>query len=83
MSYDYSLRRSTHVKPMDPFGTGVPLRVDLVGCARCHGPGHHGLDFVKLRRPIEAQGCEDEDLTHWALCPNTGEPILLGIRVTE
>lgn len=70
--------RSTAVKPMDPLGTGVPFRVDLVGCARCHGPGHHGLDFVRLRRPVEEDGW-----THWATCPNTGEPILLRIEVTE
>jgi len=41
----------------------------LSNCARC-GLEHDDLVFLRLKNPIEAH-------THWALCPTTGEPILL------
>ena len=53
-----------------------PVIKDLVGCARCHGEGHRGLFFYELKHPVETP--EGEIFaTHWARCPQTGEPILL------
>jgi hypothetical protein len=56
------------------------ITFDLVGCARCHGDGHPGLTFAKLRYPVESS---DPPLTHWALCPANGEPILLAFVVRD
>ncbi len=51
---------------------GPPVAVKrLVGCARC-GKTHRDLSFRKLARPCG-------DLTHWTLCPTSGEPILMQI----
>ena len=49
----------------------VPL---LTKCARCGGT-HENLLFRKLRRP-HVDGL-NEAWTHWALCPVSGEPILM------
>jgi hypothetical protein len=43
------------------------------GCARCGGD-HPKLEFKKFKNP-----CIER--THWALCPTTGEPILM--RITD
>ncbi len=48
---------------------------DLVGCARCHGDGHPGIEFKLLTFPVEI---ESTTMTHWAPCPTNGEPILFG-----
>lgn len=50
------------------------IALDLIGCARCDGNGHDGLLFLPLIRPIPHP---DGDLTHWAPCPITGEPIVM------
>jgi hypothetical protein len=47
---------------------------DLVGCARCLGDGHDGLEFRRLTHPIILNG--GIEATRWATCPTTGEPIL-------
>lgn len=47
---------------------------DLVGCARCDGDGHPNLTFKKFKLPAG----ENDEWTHWATCPTTGEPILMG-----
>ncbi len=52
-----------------------PITLSIVGCARCHGDGHYDLIFAPFTFPVELDG--GEPLTHWALCPVTGEPILL------
>ena len=40
--------------------------------------GHPRLVFTKLRIAVE---CESgERMTHWATCPELGEPILMGFR---
>lgn len=59
---------------MKRYGFDDDIVVDLHGCARCDGDGHERLRFRKLRRPIVQGG---EQLTHWARCPKTLEPILL------
>lgn len=51
---------------------------DLNGCARCHGDGHKQLEFRRLTHPMVPLGAPpDKALTHWALCPTNGEPILM------
>lgn len=52
----------------------------LSGCARCHGD-HPNLTYFKLRNPVvEDSGAV---LTHYAPCPETGEPILMLITEGE
>jgi hypothetical protein len=53
--------------------------IDLNGCARCRGE-HPKLEFKPLTYPITT--LSDNSITHWALCPTNGEPILLE-RVLE
>lgn len=50
---------------------------DQVGCARCDGDGHPGMEYLKLQRPIVVG---EYEFSHWAPCPTTGEPILLLIH---
>lgn len=65
--------------PGDPRRVADEFTIDLEGCARCNGDGHPGLTFRKLQRPVELPPLFV--LTHWASCPETGEPIML--RVLE
>jgi hypothetical protein len=58
-----------------------PFTIDLNGCARCHGNGHQGLIFQPLTHPIEMD--LTRRLTHWALCPTNGEPILLRMQAVK
>jgi hypothetical protein len=51
--------------------------IDLMGCARCRGHGHSQLLFLKLGHPVVEN--DGTLLTHWALCPTTGEPILMAV----
>jgi hypothetical protein len=60
-------------------GKSVATRVvAFIGCARCDGEGHE-LAFARFERPIEAG---EHTFEWWALCPTTGEPILMEIAVT-
>jgi len=43
----------------------------IEGCARC-GSNHQQLVFNKLFRPAE-------DFDYWALCPTTGEPVIMKV----
>ncbi len=45
----------------------------LHGCARC-GQTHHNIVFKRLTIPAY-----DGEWTHWAPCPSTDEPIMLGV----
>lgn len=54
---------------------GTVLRLSITGCARCHGDGHADLEFAPLTHPVEHDGAIIG--THFALCPETGEPILM------
>lgn len=47
---------------------------DVIGCARCLGT-HIALKFKALTHPSEIGAGR---LTHWAICPASGEPISLG-----
>jgi hypothetical protein len=44
-------------------------------CARC-GKDHLVIVFKPLRRPAD-------DITHWASCPMTNEPILMMVKATR
>jgi hypothetical protein len=51
-----------------------PVKVALLeNCARCGGR-HEGLSFEPLDRP-------HGDLTHFAMCPTTKQPILMSVKV--
>jgi hypothetical protein len=52
------------------------LTSDVRHCARC-GLDHEGLAFTPLDKPMAGDDAS-ESYTHWAGCPNTGEPIMLG-----
>lgn len=47
----------------------TPITVRVMGCARCEG-GHDELEFVPMTNP-------PDEISHWAMCPTTDEPILL------
>lgn len=48
--------------------------IDVDGCARCGG--EHRVEFREFARPAG-------QYTHWASCPETGDPILLEIVVVD
>jgi len=45
------------------------VTVSIARCARC-GQNHKNLIFKRFESP-------PDEWTHWALCPKTGEPILM------
>lgn len=47
--------------------------IDIRRCRRC-GHDHVFLPLRKLGNPIQ---CNNKMLTHWTICPTTGEPILI------
>ena len=49
------------------------------GCARCGGE-HPELPFKKFERPVFI---DDMEITLWAMCPVTEEPILMAIVFKE
>ena len=56
--------------------------VDVRSCARCQGD-HDKLTFKELTYYVFTDGSfGDEDVlfTHWALCPDNGEPIMMSIE---
>lgn len=62
-----------------PVASDPPVLVSpLNGCARC-GNDHSHIEFVRMTRPLVLDGSE---LTHWATCPETGEPILMRFTVS-
>jgi len=50
-----------------------PLTTSTRGCARCGGD-HDDLTYRPFSRPIPDV---DGAFTHWASCPETGDPILM------
>lgn len=51
--------------------------MSITGCARCHGPGHDGLEFKKLDYPIKALVAgRIVTASHWCPCPTNAQPIL-------
>lgn len=49
---------------------------NVIGCARCKASGHADLTVYPLTHPIVLADEPDKAYTEWAICPNTGEPIL-------
>lgn len=52
--------------------------VNLAHCGRCHKPH----DELQLKRFVYAPIVGGTTLTHWTLCPETGEPILMDYGMT-
>lgn len=62
---------------------GTTIKTNVGNCARCGGD-HDGLEFTPFARPVVlAQSAGIAAVTHWALCPVTGEPIMLHIVSDE
>lgn len=55
----------------------VLTSVDVYGCSACGGD-HPGLELQPYERPVVADGSAVGVVTHWAPCPTTGEPLLMG-----
>jgi hypothetical protein len=72
------LQESNALELRDEDGEVVAVAVEVTGCARCHGEGHW-LMFYPLTFPVELDD-GGPSLTHWATCPATGEPVLMGIE---
>jgi len=59
------------------------IKTNIGNCARC-GSDHDGLEFTPFARPVVlARSAGIAAVTHWALCPVTGEPIMLHIVSDE
>lgn len=56
-------------------------KTNVPKCTRCHLE-HKGLEFLRLTFPLMPIG-STAALTHWAMCPVTGEPILMWDRKNE
>jgi hypothetical protein len=55
------------------------MKIKVLHCARC-GEDHE-MEFSKFSdNPIE---CDETIYTHWGLCPNTSEPVILTIIECE
>lgn len=53
------------------------VTVELRGCPRCAGD-HEQLELLPLDRPADVGGVlRLRPLTHWALCPTSGQPVLV------
>lgn len=53
----------------------LPVTTDIDGCARC-GHKHEQLVFMPLTHP-------QHEWSHWAMCPTSGEPIMLANSPAE
>lgn len=59
----------------------VPVaKVSFTHCARC-GQAHADLNVFLFGRPVELRG--ELIASHWALCIETGEPILVRFEPRE
>lgn len=62
-------RRETTTSP-------VPFVSSITGCARCGCDGHADVRWEALAYPFaNVTG----DFTHWAPCPNNGQPIMMRV----
>lgn len=60
-----------------------PVYADISACARCNG-AHSNLEFRPLRIPVKVPVANDTLWrTHWASCPETGEPVVIRAVVTH
>lgn len=53
--------------------SGGAIRLRVEKCARCGGDHDEPLTFAPLDRPNEAW-------THWTMCPNSRQPIMLRVQ---
>lgn len=51
--------------------------IDVTNCARC-GSDHTNLKFFKFNHPVKD---EAGSWTHWAICPNLNEPVLMRYEI--
>lgn len=51
-------------------------KITVNGCARC-GESHE-VEFLPFAKSVIE--LDDETLTHWGMCPNLNEPILMRIE---
>ncbi len=56
--------------------TGVPFGVNVSGCARC-GHDHVDLRFIPFTNGPHRDDDNSIAWTHWAICPEIFEPVLL------
>lgn len=70
MPWEYEAPTSADVEAEDE-----PLIVNVGSCARC-GQDHRQHPFHKLTR-------RQDEWSHWAVCPESGEPIMLAILPEE
>lgn len=50
----------------------------LTNCARCGN--NHEVEWIELKKPMEIGNYK---FTHWCLCPDTDDPILMYIVKVE
>lgn len=53
-----------------------PIKITVRGCARCGQT--HEMEFSPFTK--NAIECEGDVSTHWGMCPNLQEPVLLRIE---
>lgn len=54
---------------------GVVLITSMPHCPRCRG-SHRDIKAQRFRWPVESDG---QLHTHWATCPDSGDPILIRV----
>ena len=54
----------------------VEVTIDVADCARCNGD-HVALKFKPFTQAV------GEVASHWAMCPNIGEPVLMWVGVDK
>lgn len=52
----------------------IAFTLSIEDCARCRGDGHEDLEFHAFLFPVRV---EEYVFSHWTICPETGDPILL------
>lgn len=60
-----------------PNPTHTDVTATVRHCARCAGTHEH-LTFRKFCNPIPLE--DEAHITHWAMCPAAGEPILMRVE---
>lgn len=59
--------------------TRKKIVVAVKKCARCE-KDHEPMCFLPFKRPVQPP---NQNVTHWASCPTTGEPILLSVEAVK
>ena len=61
--------------PYQPSPVGKSFTTDIYNCARC-GQDHKQMEFKPLVSPVRHHITEQVESTHWAMCPNSLQPVL-------